>query len=242
MVPCQHKKDRPTRRSCRRQRTLSKSAHFASPHDCRDDKEEVSLKLSTSPILGITLLVRYAQKQTESHSIPEAKCDRPDYDDDSHPDAPAEEGVTVGMSRVSHDPFVEELASHVRVDGADDDRRDEHKSKRGFASPGFRQRADGRRSGVLTHVVVSDCSGDGEQDQFHAGERCERLGEVFRLFHLGDERGVENLADPKEGDAESQLRVFWTGLTHLSTAFNPLTKPGAGLGKPMLVATGPKVG
>ncbi len=105
------------------------------------------------------------------------------------------------MSRISEDPFVKELASNVGVDRSDDQCRDEDESESRLPCPGFGEGTDDGCSGVLTRVLVPDSGGDAEEDDFHPGESSEGFGEIGGVAHLGNEGGVENLADPEEGDA-----------------------------------------
>ncbi len=51
----------------------------------------------------------------------------------------------------------------------------------------------GAYGGVLSEVSEADCGRDDEEEGGDAGEDCEGLGEVLRLFHLGDEGWEQDL-------------------------------------------------
>lgn len=105
------------------------------------------------------------------------------------------------MTSLAQDPVEDEFRGNVAVDTANDDGGDQDKDKSALAGPRLREGADGRGGRVLAHVVVTHGGGHAEQDHLHGRECCEGFGEVGRVLHLGDEGGVEDLADEQEGDA-----------------------------------------
>jgi hypothetical protein len=138
------------------------------------------------------------------NSLSENESDGPECNDDGGPCSPSNDTVAVGMSRVAHQSLKDEFAGDVGVKSTNDDGGDQDKGKRRFSLPWFEQRSDRRCSGVLTKVLVPDSGDDREQDKFKDRENGESFREVFGLLHLGDERWVQNLTDPEEGDAVRQ--------------------------------------
>jgi len=62
----------------------------------------------------------------------------------------------------------------------------------------------GAYGGVLAEVAEADGGRDNEEEGGDAGEDCEGLGEVLRLFHFGDEGWEEDL-EPRQ----PRLRFWW---------------------------------
>jgi hypothetical protein len=157
-------------------------------------------------MLGMTLIVSACRKDRQLwlHLLSENESDGPEGDDDGNPSSPSDNTVTVCVSRATQDSLENELGCDVGVKSADDDGRDENESKGRFSLPWLKKRSDRGGGRVLSEVVVSDGSNDTEEDKLKNGQGSESFGEVLGLFHFGDERGVQNLTNPEESDAEGQ--------------------------------------
>lgn len=89
----------------------------------------------------------------------------------------------------------------MRINGTDDDRRDENKRERALSSPAFPKATNGGRSRVLTMEVVSNSSDNHEEDHLEDSKACDGFWEILRSAHFGDETRVEGLTKPEECNA-----------------------------------------
>ena len=145
------------------------------------------------------------------HDFGEDERDGPDARHDQRPDAPSDDGVAVRVVRLAHDAEVEEFRADVGVDDADDNGGYDDEREAALLVGRDAQAAKGRRRGVLAEVPEPDGRGHDEQKGGDGGQHGERLGEVLRLLHLGDEGGEEDLGHPEEGDVQNRVHARHPG-------------------------------
>lgn len=115
---------------------------------------------------------------------------------------------------LGYNALEDELGSDIAIDGTDNDGRNQNEGEGRLSLPRLEKRSDGRGSRVLAKVVVSDSCCNGEQDDLHDGQEGKSLREVARFLHLADKGGVQDLADPQEGDAADQ-HLYHCWLTYV---------------------------
>lgn len=113
----------------------------------------------------------------------------------------------MGVARLAHDTTEDEFSGDVGVDDTNDESWHNDECERGLLVDSGTERAESWGSGVLSEVVESDGGWNDEKNGGDTGEDSERLGEVLRTFHLGDESWEENLWNPQESDVEDSVEA-----------------------------------
>lgn len=124
--------------------------------------------------------------------------DGPDTCHDGNPDSPADDSVGMGVTGLAHDAVVHELCGHVRIDHTDNQRGNNDKGKRSLLVCHDTKTAESRGGGVLSEVSEADGRRNDEQESGNTCQNSQRLGEVLRPLHLGDESREQDLRHPQK--------------------------------------------
>lgn len=152
---------------------------------------------------GIEGSTKKGEKVTHRwNHLGEYKRDEPNANHQENPDTPADKGVAMCVSRVTHDPEVDEFGRNIGIDDADDESWDDDEGEGSLLVGDNAQTAECWSSGILAKVSEADRWWNNEKKGRDTSKDGESLGEVLWLFHLRDEGWEKNLRNPEEGDVQ----------------------------------------
>ena len=119
----------------------------------------------------------------------------PINNNDADPRAPPLHRVAVAVVRVLEDAEEQEARRHAPIQRPEEDDGRDGERERDLLVEGRERAERGRGHVLVARPVVDERAAEREDDHLGDRDRPERLGEIFRLFHLGDELGARGGGD-----------------------------------------------